>query len=78
MIRECPQSTLRTSTVDPLGGAAGGYESAHHQRLENVDDGAPGRCFQRFGSAHHQRKSHRCQAPWEVLPEGPEVPTINA
>jgi hypothetical protein len=54
VIPERPPSTLRTSTTVPLGCAAGEFGSAHHQCLENVDNGPLGGAARGSGSTHHQ------------------------
>jgi hypothetical protein len=59
--------------MDPLGGGARGPGTTTIN-AKNVDGRPLGRRCRRSGSAHHQRKKRRRQAPWEVMPEVQERP----
>jgi hypothetical protein len=63
-----PTINVKNVNGEPLGGDAEG-PGAPTINTKNVDGGLPGRRCRRSRSAHHQRKKHRRQAPWEAVQE---------
>jgi hypothetical protein len=71
--RECPPSTQKMSTTDPLGGDVRGL-GASTKNVKNVNGGPPERQCRRSGSANYQCKKCQRWAPWEAVPKVRECP----